>query len=66
LIAEASKRTGEAVSTGKYLVNVVPILKYIPEWMPGATFKRVAREIRAELDHIIEMPFENVLKDMVC
>ena len=57
---------GEAVSTGKYLVNIIPILKYVPEWMPGATFKRVAREMRVKLNYIMDMPFEKVLKDMVC
>ncbi|XP_006457263.1 hypothetical protein AGABI2DRAFT_123130 [Agaricus bisporus var. bisporus H97] len=63
-IAEPSKRSGEAASAGKYLVNIIPILKYIPEWMPGTTFKRVAREIRVDLNRITNVPFENVLKNM--
>ncbi|KAI0318125.1 cytochrome P450, partial [Amylostereum chailletii] len=29
---------------GAHLVDVLPILKYVPEWFPGAQFKRVARE----------------------
>ena len=28
----------------RFLVDSFPFLKYIPEWMPGAGFKRKARE----------------------
>ncbi|KAJ6621540.1 cytochrome P450 [Mycena sp. CBHHK59/15] len=31
---------------GRYLVDSMPILKYVPEWLPGAEFKRQAREWR--------------------
>ncbi|KAH9925312.1 cytochrome P450 [Fomitopsis serialis] len=33
---------------GAYLVDVFPFLKHIPEWFPGASFKRVAREFRSQ------------------
>lgn len=29
---------------GKFLVDVLPWLKYVPEWVPGASFQRLARE----------------------
>ncbi|KAJ3567437.1 hypothetical protein NP233_g6374 [Leucocoprinus birnbaumii] len=35
-------------SPGGYLVNIIPLLKYIPEWFPGATFKKVARGVYGE------------------
>lgn len=28
----------------KFLVDMVPNLKHIPEWMPGASFQKLARE----------------------
>lgn len=65
-VATAFTRTGEAASAGKYLANVFPILKYVPEWMPGASFKREAREIREELKRLIDVPFQKVLQSMVC
>ncbi|KAF8910615.1 cytochrome P450 [Gymnopilus junonius] len=34
----------QAVVPGKYLVDTFPILKHVPDWMPFATFKKVARE----------------------
>ncbi|PBK75449.1 cytochrome P450 [Armillaria solidipes] len=33
-----------AARPGAYLVDFLPFLKYVPEWFPGAGFKRVARE----------------------
>ena len=33
-----------AARPGAYLVDFIPLLKYVPEWFPGAGFKRVARE----------------------
>lgn len=33
-----------AARPGAYLVDILPILKYVPEWMPGAGFRRVARK----------------------
>lgn len=65
-VATAFTRTGEAASAGKYLANVFPILRYVPEWMPGASFKREAREIREELKRLIDVPFQKVLQSMVC
>lgn len=58
-------RLAEAGSAGKYLVNIIPILKYIPDWVPGAAFKQEARYLREELRRIREEPFQRVLRSMV-
>lgn len=54
-----------AVAPGKYLVNVLPVLKYVPDWMPGATFKKEARETREQMIEMIELPYQETLKLMV-
>ncbi|KAL1659902.1 cytochrome P450 [Schizophyllum commune] len=41
---EAQLAMVSAARPGAYLVDIFPILKYVPEWFPGAHFKRVARE----------------------
>ncbi|KAI5899995.1 cytochrome P450 [Schizophyllum commune H4-8] len=41
---EAQLAMVSAARPGAYLVDIFPILKYVPEWFPGARFKRVARE----------------------
>ncbi|KAF5333831.1 hypothetical protein D9758_017428 [Tetrapyrgos nigripes] len=33
-----------ATNSGSYLVDQLPFLKYVPEWFPGAGFKRQAKE----------------------
>ncbi|KXN84167.1 O-methylsterigmatocystin oxidoreductase [Leucoagaricus sp. SymC.cos] len=53
-----------AVAPGKYLVNIIPQLKYIPEWMPGGHFKRIGREIREELTELMDKPYQNSLDSM--
>ncbi|CAE6416160.1 unnamed protein product [Rhizoctonia solani] len=45
-----------------YFVEFLPILKYIPEWFPGARFKSQAREWAAIRFESIEAPFL-VVKD---
>jgi hypothetical protein len=53
------------VAPGKYLVNIVPALKYIPEWMPGAEFHRVAKKVRDDLDRLREEPYQATVGMMV-
>lgn len=48
--------TGAAVP-GRFLVDVIPALKYVPAWVPGATFKRKAAEWKLVIQEMIELPF---------
>ncbi|KAJ3573150.1 hypothetical protein NP233_g2618 [Leucocoprinus birnbaumii] len=43
-----------------YLVNLFPFLKYLPDWTPGAQFKRDARRFRENLDRVMEEPYRAV------
>ncbi|KAL1751148.1 cytochrome P450 [Schizophyllum commune] len=64
LTAEAAMRSFSLTSNpGAYLVNSVPALKYVPEWVPGADFKRQAREWKAEARYMVDKPFEEVKND---
>ena len=53
------------VAPGKYYVNVFPILRHIPEWMPGSGFKQEAKEIKKMLDRVTEEPYQKTLEMMV-
>ncbi|KAJ7748918.1 cytochrome P450 [Mycena metata] len=44
LAEEAIKVGVMAVTPGKFLVDSIPMLKYIPSWFPGAGFKIKAKE----------------------
>ncbi|KAH6507448.1 hypothetical protein HBI56_151160 [Parastagonospora nodorum] len=49
---------------GKYLVDVLPALRYLPEWFPGSGFKRVARRMARQLDRTVELPYQFVKRQM--
>ena len=65
-LAEAAmKSTSAASSTGLYLVDIFPILKHIPEFMPGAGFKRKARIWRKIQEEFRERPYAASIEAMV-
>ncbi|KAF8823976.1 hypothetical protein HHX47_DHR9000405 [Lentinula edodes] len=49
---------------GAFLVDVFPILKYVPSWFPGASFKRKARKWNGILGATITPPFMKVKQAM--
>jgi len=57
---------GQAGIFGTYLVDYLPLLKYMPSWMPGATFKREAREWRKSTRKMVNLPYEMVKERMAC
>ncbi|KAF8653529.1 hypothetical protein AX16_003913 [Volvariella volvacea WC 439] len=48
LVQATVKRISQIIAPGRYLVEQIPLLRYIPDWFPGARFKRAAKE-HAEL-----------------
>lgn len=55
----------EAVLPANFLVNIVPALKYVPEFLPGASFKKIAREGMKLQDQFLNVPFDDAVKNMV-
>ncbi|KAF9445841.1 cytochrome P450 [Macrolepiota fuliginosa MF-IS2] len=53
-----------AIVPGKYAVDALPFLKYLPEWFPGAGFQKEARESREVLRRFFRNPFEATKKGM--
>ncbi|KAL4069080.1 cytochrome P450 [Scleroderma citrinum] len=64
LAEEAISIFVKASSPGAYLVDSIPILKYVPEWMPGAGFQRQARKWKAVIDELIDVPYDFVKSQM--
>jgi hypothetical protein len=62
---EALKGLAEAGTPGSFLVDLLPILKYVPSWMPGAGFKRKAAYWRKVNLDMAEKPFEHVKATLV-
>ncbi|KAJ7167245.1 cytochrome P450 [Mycena crocata] len=57
LSEEAGKVIHAAGLPGQFLVDWVPLLKYVPDWFPGAGFKRLAQKSRNLLHALNEVPF---------
>ncbi|KAF2759428.1 cytochrome P450 [Pseudovirgaria hyperparasitica] len=49
---------------GKYLVDVFPFLRFLPDWAPGAGFKGTARSMAKQLQETTERPYEFVKEQM--
>ena len=49
-----------------YAVEYIPMLKYIPDWFPGAGFKRTAKEHRKWATAMPTAPLDFVKTSMVC
>ncbi|KZP27823.1 cytochrome P450 [Athelia psychrophila] len=64
LADEAVRLAGITIIPGRFLVETLPILKYVPAWFPGASFQRVAQEGKAVGRDLVEVPFDQVKRAM--
>ncbi|KAF8156552.1 cytochrome P450, partial [Crassisporium funariophilum] len=51
-------------SPGSNLVDLIPIMKYLPSWFPGTFPATQARSYRPMIDKMHDYPFEDVKKQM--
>lgn len=54
----------EALISGAYLVDLFPILRYVPHWVPGATFKKRANDLKKCVKDSLELPFQEARRRM--
>ncbi|KAG5650875.1 hypothetical protein H0H81_010675 [Sphagnurus paluster] len=59
---EAVESLNAAVVPGAFFVDFLPVLKHVPEWVPGAGFKRKARAWRALALATVNTPFEGAVR----
>ncbi|KAH8651317.1 putative cytochrome P450 oxidoreductase OrdA-like protein [Xylariales sp. PMI_506] len=64
IIGDAMDKLSRSAVLGAYLVDTFPFLKYLPEWFPGAEFKKTARQWRAELNRVTDLPYAFVKHQM--
>ncbi|KIJ48753.1 hypothetical protein M422DRAFT_28227 [Sphaerobolus stellatus SS14] len=56
---EALQGLGEAGAPGAFWVEIFPWMKYIPHWVPGATFKQKGRMWAKNISDMKELPFSD-------
>ena len=64
-IAEQALQGLAAGADPTWLVDSIPVLKYVPPWFPGASFRRKAEEWRVWASKLVEVPFFDAQKAMV-
>ncbi|KXT15288.1 hypothetical protein AC579_4855 [Pseudocercospora musae] len=63
-VNEVMEQFSLATAAGAWLVDVVPALKYLPDWFPGTQFKKTARKWKACLVEMAERPVRFVKHQM--
>jgi len=65
LAEEAQHKFDQATQPGRFLVDVFPWLRFVPEWFPGAGWKKTAREWRRLSDQMFNAGYEWALEQIV-
>jgi len=65
LIEQANANFSRSSLPGAFLVDAFPLLKYMPEWLPGTGFLSLAREWKKDTVASAEVPYEYTKKQMV-
>ncbi|GJE96465.1 cytochrome P450 [Phanerochaete sordida] len=64
LVERAMETLAEILHAGVFLLDVFPILKHVPAWLPGAQFKRKAAGYKKLVDAMFEVPYAQLKADM--
>ncbi|KAJ7137205.1 cytochrome P450 [Mycena epipterygia] len=54
----------QAAIPGRFLGDSIPMLKYVPDWFPGAGFKLLAKEWRKLTRALTDLPFEEAKRQI--
>ncbi|KIK55877.1 hypothetical protein GYMLUDRAFT_174981 [Collybiopsis luxurians FD-317 M1] len=64
LVDDAMDQFSEITVPGAFLVDIFPVLQYIPAWLPGAGWKRKAMSYRQTLHNMLNVPYEWTKNEM--
>ncbi|TDL20082.1 cytochrome P450 oxidoreductase OrdA-like protein [Rickenella mellea] len=64
LADDAVEHFSLSTTPGVWLVDVMPFLRYIPDWLPGAGFKRTASRSFKKANELADKPYAFVKRQM--
>ncbi|KZV73583.1 cytochrome P450 [Peniophora sp. CONT] len=65
LVNDAMAQFGEISESSKvWLVDLIPMLKGIPMWFPGAGFRRIAKHSQETAHRMAQVPFDTVMRQI--
>ena len=65
IVEQAVDAAAELLIAGAFFVDILPMLKYVPAWFPGAKFQRKAAMMRAHSEKIRSATFAATKNMMV-
>ncbi|KZO94967.1 cytochrome P450 [Calocera viscosa TUFC12733] len=63
-VRDVMDRFSTFFAPGNLLMDYVPMIKYLPEWLPGMSFKKTVWEFKVQADKTFDDPYEAVKKQM--
>ncbi|KAK0438648.1 cytochrome P450 [Armillaria borealis] len=64
LVDRAMAEFSEVTVPGAFLVDQMPFLRFLPEWIPGMAFKSKARQWAKDLDDMVNVPYKFTERQM--
>lgn len=58
IVQTAVDNFSKAALPANFLVNLIPWLKYVPEWFPGAGWRRTIKLWRAQREEMVQWPYD--------
>ena len=55
----------DITGSGLYLVDILPILRHVPSWVPGAGFQKQAKVFRELQEDFRQLPYEETIRNIV-
>ena len=65
IVEEGMRSAAEVLVPGAFFVDIIPILKYVPEWFPGAKFQSKAAMLRKHAAKMRNTTFAATVELMV-
>ena len=65
-VADEGARLGASLlEPGGTLINILPVLRHVPSWVPGATAKKIAERSKWLAEEMKRLPMERVTAAVV-
>ena len=55
----------DVTGSGIYLVDILPILRHVPTWVPGAAFQKKAKVLRKIQEDFRHLPYNETIRSIV-
>ncbi|KAF1952599.1 cytochrome P450 oxidoreductase OrdA-like protein [Byssothecium circinans] len=64
LINTVMEEFSKAVVVGAWMVDILPFLRFLPDWVPGTCFKKTARQWKKDSDNSMNVPVDFVTQQI--